>query len=411
MAVVSSLLLHFVNQHCSTIVLPGNSTDLGSMQSIYAHTHTSPTLLHVACAANTTLLHNCSVVHSTADSCGVYLCSSFVRPSLQLNSLQWDDLDLRLLLSGLPPHPGPGGAHDFTFLFWNINSLSKYLPIIVKYEFDVCFAQEVSAPWHMLSAIYTRLKNLNIKALLTGTDPETMKTGGVGALSSGRVPITKLKPITPRMKSLVNGGRVQLVGLSLPGNILLVVYNLYLWTNGHTDPAAAFRSDDMLNAVNQEFAQMAPGPRLLCGDFNCDPEDLPTLGSMLTSGAFVDLGASALFFGQVNSKPTCYPHGGSPSRRDYVIASADLLPLITRFEVHDRDLIPVHAPITLTLSIPDACPKKTVLSQPNAGSSSTLFACVRELHGIDAQGEIPDNILRATKDMLHAQISAAFDAY
>ena len=187
----------------------------------------------------------------------------------------------RLLPSGLPPHPGPGGVNDFSFLFWNINSLSKYLPILAKYKFDVCFAQEISAPWHMLAAIYTRLKNVHLKALLTGTDPETLKTGGVGTLSSKRIPITKLKPVTSKMQSLVKGGRIQLVGLSLPGNILLVVCNLYLGTNGHTDPAAAFRSDDMISAVNQEFLHMAPGPKLMCGDFNCNTADLPTLSSML----------------------------------------------------------------------------------------------------------------------------------
>ena len=152
-AVVSSLTLHFVDQQCSTFVLPGNSSGLGSMHSSYAHTHTSTSFLHVACAANTTLLHSCFVVHSTSDSCVDHYCSSVVNFSLQSNLMQWHDLDTRLLLSGLPPHPGPGGVNDFSFLFWNINSLSKYLPILAKYKFDVCFAQEVSAPWHMLSAI------------------------------------------------------------------------------------------------------------------------------------------------------------------------------------------------------------------------------------------------------------------
>ena len=88
-------------------------------------------------------------------------------------SALWDDLELRLLRSGIPPHPGPSRSIDFTLLFWNINSLSEYLPVVSKYTFDVCFAQEISAPWHMLTALYTRLKTSKVKALLTGTDPET----------------------------------------------------------------------------------------------------------------------------------------------------------------------------------------------------------------------------------------------
>ena len=195
----------------------------------------------------------------------------------------------------------------------------------------------MSAPWHALSALYTRLKSLKFKSLLTSTDPETVKTGGVGTVSRGRVSITKLKPVTTKMKSLVTGGRVQLSGLSLPGIILFVVCNVYLWTNGHTDPSAAFRSDDMLSAINQEFQQMAPGPKLVCGDLNCNTEDLPTLSSMLASHMFFDLGAQSSLFGQPTSKPTCNPHGGSPSRRDDVIASSDLVPLISKFEIRTRN--------------------------------------------------------------------------
>ena len=112
----------------------------------------------------------------------------------------------------------------------------------------------------MLSALYTRLKLHKLKCLQTGTDPETQKTAGVGTISNGRIPITKLQPQSKRMKDLVGGGRIQFTGLSLPGNITLVICNLYLWTNGHTDPTAAFRSDDMLAAVfkNSMSCHLAP---------------------------------------------------------------------------------------------------------------------------------------------------------
>ena len=210
------------------------------------------------------------------------------------------------------------------------------------------------------------------------------------------------------MKNLVNGGRVQRIGLSVPGNIMLVVANLFLWTNGDTDPSAALRSDDLLHTVTQEFHHLPPGPRLLCGNFNCDAGDLPTLGGMLANGDYVDLGAMANLFGQLVNRPTCFPHIGSPSRRDYAIASSDLLPFISSFEVHDLDKISVHGPITLKLTLPDICPKKTIVSQPNMGLSATLLACVRNLHNLEPHDDIPDKLMTATEDIVQAQVSSSF---
>ena len=155
-------------------------------------------------------------------------------------------------MSGIPPNPGPRPQEDkfaFDILVWNIHSLSTYLPSIITRSFDLCFCQEISVPWRKMGAMHTRLRNLGIKSLLTGIDPETLKTGGVGALSWGKVPMTRLKPTTPKLQSLVNSGRMQLVGLTLPDNVMLTVCILYLWTNGHSDPASALRSDDLPDAV------------------------------------------------------------------------------------------------------------------------------------------------------------------
>ena len=62
----------------------------------------------------------------------------------------------------------------------------------------------------------------------------------------------KIKPMTPKLQKLINCGRVQLVGLILPGNILIVVFYIYLWTNSHTDPKALQRSIDLLDAITEE---------------------------------------------------------------------------------------------------------------------------------------------------------------
>ena len=175
-AIVSSLPPGFIDNHWRTHCTYANCRSLGSLQPAYFHNHSSYSFMHVTRAADTHHVCSLSPVHDhTYGSCVDCICS------LVSNlSSPWDDLDLRLLVSGLPPHPGPGGFTEVSLRLWNVNSLSKFLPIIATYKFDVCFAQEISAPWHMLSAVYTRLKSLNYKALLAGTDPETVKTGKGG---------------------------------------------------------------------------------------------------------------------------------------------------------------------------------------------------------------------------------------
>ena len=98
----------------------------------------------------------------------------------------------------------------------------------VSRPFDICFVQEVSSPFRMLSGVYQRLKKFNCKALLMGTDLELTKTGGVGPINRSKVSTIKLKPSTPKLKQIINAGRVQMIGITLPGKILIVVFNVYL---------------------------------------------------------------------------------------------------------------------------------------------------------------------------------------
>ena len=158
-----------------------------------------------------------------------------------------------------------------------------------------------------------------------------------------------------------------------------------------------------------EFDVLPPGPRLLCGDLNCNTSDLPTLSLRLESGTYIDLGAHAHLFGHAPGQPTCFPtNDGTPSIRDYAIISADLLPFITNFEVLERAEVPVHAPLSLSLSFPTTCPQKVTLIHPNSGLSPTLLATVRALHGLSDQQEISKELLRSTTTLLHARIHDYF---
>ena len=89
--------------------------------------------------------------------------------------------------------------------------------------------------------------------------------------------IFKLKPRTPKMAIMIQSGRIELVALSLPGNIALTVANAYGWTTCHTDPVAIARTRDLISAIVAEFNAVPHGPKMLVGDLNCELSDIVDL--------------------------------------------------------------------------------------------------------------------------------------
>eukprot|EP00973_Karenia_brevis_P064562 8970211-Karenia_brevis.AAC.1 len=138
----------------------------------------------------------------------------------------------------------------------------------------------------------------------------------------------KLHPTTLAFQNIQNNGRVQLIGVVLPGDVVLVVVNIYGWTNGHTCTQASQRTDDMFDVIFQELRSLPDGPKIILGDLNADPVDIPILNEQLDKGNFLDIGAHTSLNGGVVSS-TCYPPNHiQPTRRDYIFASANFVPFI-----------------------------------------------------------------------------------
>ena len=99
-----------------------------------------------------------------------------------------------------------------------------------------------------------------------------------------------------------------------------------------------------VKAIQAEIDAQPKGPVLIAGDFDADTQDLPTLQSFLQDLHFVDVGAVADTFGRKSNEPTCLAaNSDAPTRRDFVVVSADLFPAIIKFQVIPDDEIPVHS--------------------------------------------------------------------
>eukprot|EP00973_Karenia_brevis_P061011 8483536-Karenia_brevis.AAC.1 len=191
-------------------------------------------------------------------------------------------------------------------------------------------------------------------------------------------------------------GRNHIIGVVLP-NFFLVVANVYGWTNGHCDSDAAARTDDLIQAILEEFDALPPGPKVLLGDLNADVGDLPTLQGQVDCGKLFDLGQHAQLFGGQAFAPICFPpNSGTPSRRDYVFVTPDLIPFVHAFQVLDID-VPVHKHLSVHLQIPKTMPTKLV---PN--TTASIISHVHEL--AKAQLDIPD-----TQPIKAKQLQPYFD--
>ena len=99
-------------------------------------------------------------------------------------------LPVILLISGLPPHPGPTLTADpltFNILVQNLTSLTTqyeaFLELFRDVEAKISFVQELSIPKPELADQHQIIRDAGLKARLTCPDPElSHTTAAVGVI-------------------------------------------------------------------------------------------------------------------------------------------------------------------------------------------------------------------------------------
>ena len=193
--------------------------------------------------------------------------------------LGFDDTPIRLLKSGLPPHPGP--VFNLGLVVQNISSFIAYSSVLFDRFFDIMLCQETTLPVRDWKAAYDEVHSRGHKAIFSVTDPELDCTAGVGVVFKPHIKIIRRDPVTKRMADVQSNGRVQLLGVCLPHDVILVIANVYGWTGGHQNKQARLRTDDLLGTILHEFDQLPQRPKLIVGDMNADTCDLPAIADAL----------------------------------------------------------------------------------------------------------------------------------
>ena len=110
--------------------------------------------------------------------------------------------------------------------------------------------------------------------------------------------------------------------LALAPKVTILIYNIYGWVGTTNSKEAARRTSAMLDAILSDMQQQPPGPMLILGDLNGDPETFPILTQQLEQGNILDVGKQAHQWGQPSAAYTCKAKNAKkPTRRDYIFAN------------------------------------------------------------------------------------------
>ena len=166
-------------------------------------------------------------------------------------------------------------------------------------------------------------------------------------------------------------GRCKIYCVDIAGETL-VCANVYGWSGGVKGSKEAERTDDILAIVRMQFKRMAPGPKLICGDFNAQRGCLPNLETMLGEEGWTDVGDDNNATGGKPGQFTCHANAKvKKSRIDYFIVNDYLAPAVKGFEVINDSNFPTHRPIRMRIAVAQL---KTVTNQLRRPTNyATLF--------------------------------------
>ena len=174
-------------------------------------------------------------------------------------------------------------------------------------------------------------------------------SAGVGIFSAERGNFVFMPPRTKAMALCHKAGRADTYCLDLGGGDTVMIHVIYLWTGSTNDSRSNSRSDDVINAIQEEIVCMPEGPQIIIGDMNAEPRDLLAAKQFLEKG-WSDLGAMASTWGGEDCQPTCSGNGAAKAtRRDIALASPGALHLVKHFRIVSDKRFPVHATLRLAL--------------------------------------------------------------
>ena len=124
-------------------------------------------------------------------------------------------------------------------------------------------------------------------------DPEQSKiAAGVGILTAKALGMYEIQHPTKDYADAVSTGRCIIGCVDINGTTFACA-SIYGWAGAKPGNEAAARTNDLINIVLLQFAEMRLGPRAICGDINGPIHAFPAIAEMLHNGEWTDVGSDA----------------------------------------------------------------------------------------------------------------------
>lgn len=217
----------------------------------------------------------------------------------------------RIIEQGLHPHPGPETEEGYDDLEADENVVILESLNITNMEHNKQFVVERKA--HILGFQEHKIKDQDIRSMEAffdqegwqmkcGPSDQTTKKPGAGVGIAVRPEAIKLIPTeirTDSFREAYQAGRADkhLVGLGWSQNMQL--YILYGKSGGSGGKKGEARdvTDAVVQAIREEINHEAQLPTIILGDFNAEPETLPTTQEMIEEDSWTEIGSNAHWWG------------------------------------------------------------------------------------------------------------------
>ena len=186
------------------------------------------------------------------------------------------------------------------------------------------FFQEHLVPASRHHVVTATMAALDRTVVLSPTDPEAgRQAAGVGVVTPRATPAVRPKFVTQDFRRAYDLGRADLTLLRLSPNLVVLVFNVYLWSGAQRTPLLRDRGNSVLTAIMEEIRAQPRLPVFVVGDFNAVICRFPALAVAFAQGNLIDFGAIDWPSCPAGTE-TCFMTGPDvATRRDYILASPE----------------------------------------------------------------------------------------
>ena len=122
---------------------------------------------------------------------------------------------------------------------------------------------------------------------LSPTDLDSAKpAAGVGLIAAQGIRCTNPIPQTEKLAFLRQQGRADIYDIDMGSSMMVV--NLYGWQGAANSTNSRKRTDELIEAAQQELDTTGIGPKIILGDFSTDIDSSPAMRKLITQRGWTD---------------------------------------------------------------------------------------------------------------------------